>query len=358
MDQQIIIGVLHRIKMQLIAFGLGSIFVLSLMMMAELACRALDLGRYHTRFKLPTLALERDYPANYFVRNKFGVFQAPEGQYQVKCVRKADQRLIYDARYSIDEFGRRITPIASGAQPDRFAIFLGCSFTYGEGVNDNETMAYHFADKARSFQAYNYAFSGLAPFDILVKARHNNFLKQVPEKNGIVIYTFDDDNVRRTKGALSYLLWKNDAIYMREVRPGEFKRDGTFQKTMPGLVRYYPLLMKSSLFRALGLDIPIFIGKKDFALTARVVEAIYRTMRQWYPEHDFYFMIFPGSDYGRIVASCFREKEIRVVDLTDLYDSRQPQFSLCKEDGHPSALAHRLIGQALADSLSRESGAR
>ena len=57
---------------------------------------------------------------------------------------------IYDVTYTIDSHGLRKTPgiTASAAARSAF-LFFGGSFTFGEGLNDDETLPYQFAKELR-----------------------------------------------------------------------------------------------------------------------------------------------------------------------------------------------------------------
>jgi hypothetical protein len=51
-------------------------------------------------------------------------------------------QFLYDVVYHTDEFGRRRTPEPI-ASPDHFIAFFGCSYTFGEGVAESETLPAH-----------------------------------------------------------------------------------------------------------------------------------------------------------------------------------------------------------------------
>ncbi len=77
----------------------------------------------------------------------------------------SDGELIYDVNYSIGPDGFRITPkYENGGAPNNRINFLGDSFTFGEGVQDDETMAYYTSDlfrhSGRMLVVKNYGMSG------------------------------------------------------------------------------------------------------------------------------------------------------------------------------------------------------
>ncbi len=76
---------------------------------------------------------------------------------------------IYDVTYTIDSHGLRKTPgiTASAAARSAF-LFFGGSFTFGEGLNDDETLPYQFAKELRfTHPVVNFGFSGYGPHQML-----------------------------------------------------------------------------------------------------------------------------------------------------------------------------------------------
>ena len=60
-------------------------------------------------------------------------------------------KTIYDVTYTIDANGNRLTPLSpdfSKSSTDKNALFIGGSFTFGEGLDDNETLPYYFQEKS------------------------------------------------------------------------------------------------------------------------------------------------------------------------------------------------------------------
>jgi len=68
--------------------------------------------------------------------------------------------VIYDVKYTIDKARMRVTPFNS-ENPDNDMVinFFGGSHTFGEGLNDNETLPY-FVHKQTNYRTYNFGFHG------------------------------------------------------------------------------------------------------------------------------------------------------------------------------------------------------
>ena len=105
---------------------------------------------------------EYNTPA-YWQLTQFGSQPRP-GKFRARKL-ASDGELVYDVNYSIGPDGFRVTPkYEYEGAPNNRINFLGDSFTFGEGVQDDETMAYYAGDLSRHsgglFAVKNYGMSG------------------------------------------------------------------------------------------------------------------------------------------------------------------------------------------------------
>lgn len=99
----------------------------------------------------------------YWQLTQFGSQPRP-GKFRARKL-ASDGELVYDVNYSVGQDGFRITPKYENEDPSNMGInFLGDSFTFGEGVQDDETMAYYTGGMARHsgrmLTVKNYGMSG------------------------------------------------------------------------------------------------------------------------------------------------------------------------------------------------------
>ena len=66
---------------------------------------------------------------------------------------------IYRITFRTDSNHLRVTPDPNPAA-NQYALFFGCSMTFGEGVESTETLPYYFGKTDSAYHAYNLAFSG------------------------------------------------------------------------------------------------------------------------------------------------------------------------------------------------------
>jgi hypothetical protein len=104
---------------------------------------------------------EGNYNDNYFAQDKDLGYALNRSKRSVRSIKKkkSDGTPIYDVSYQLNELGLRDTP----HNGDKFPVFFfGDSFTFGEGVDDDDTLPAQFA-KATGRKVLNFALHGWAP---------------------------------------------------------------------------------------------------------------------------------------------------------------------------------------------------
>ena len=100
-----------------------------------------------------------------------------------QAVKYYDEEIVYDVTCTVDADGLRISPPCR-ADCTSSVLFFGCSHTYGEGVNDDETMPYRAAILTDGhFQIYNFGVHGYGPQHMLAlieTGRVKSIVKELP----------------------------------------------------------------------------------------------------------------------------------------------------------------------------------
>jgi hypothetical protein len=103
------------------------------------------------------------FAAGYYAWSDLGTQGRPGVHSAVKLLRTG--HAIFDVKYTIGDDGFRVTP-APGPHSGKRINFFGCSYMFGEGVNDDQTVPY-FVAKHGGFAVKNYAFQGYGPHQAL-----------------------------------------------------------------------------------------------------------------------------------------------------------------------------------------------
>ena len=327
-------------NMSAVAFGLVLCLVIVLLIEGMLAV-------FHVGEK-PAKVI---YPKGYHHRDKFGIVRAKAGEQIVSMHIKQTNKIVYSIKYSIDEYSRRITPVDNVGKRNKFAMFIGCSFTFGEGVENNQTLAYYVGENTKQYTPYNYGMHGHGPFDNLARLQSIDYQNEIKEKKGVLIYTFLEPHISRTIGDSTAMQWKIRDIYYKKDKSGELVRKGTFLSQQPFHSSLYFILGKSRILRMLGITFPLKFSQKDISLTADVIEAMKKTFLSHYPQSRFYVLIYPGSLYVKEILEELNQRKIDYLDYTHLFDIHDPKYYLCKEDQHPSAFAYEVLAKKLIQDI-------
>lgn len=121
-----------------------------------LAALLMEDGRNGTRFDTHS-----DYVQRYLRQTDIGS-QARPGVHSSRKFGPQGE-LVYDVRYTIGADGFRVTPNigdrSSGAELAR-VNFFGCSFLFGEGLEDDETLPFFVAARTAAVNVKNFGFHG------------------------------------------------------------------------------------------------------------------------------------------------------------------------------------------------------
>ena len=90
---------------------------------------------------------------------------APKRSKTLRWKRHFADELLFDVICTIDEDGLRLSPPCDGATES--LLFFGGSYTFGPGVNDDETFSYLTGLKYRDRCVHNFGYSGYGPHQML-----------------------------------------------------------------------------------------------------------------------------------------------------------------------------------------------
>ncbi len=280
---------------------------------------------------------------------------------KIRVVKKNGNQVLYDAHYSHDSMSRRIVPSTDQNQNDKnIAIFFGDSFTYGEGVNDDETMPYFFAKTTGTFESFNYGFSGYGPQNMLALLEDDAYLKPVVDliqnKDSIycpaVIYTFIDHHVMRALGSLSVMIYGQDLPYY-QIENGEVKRTGSFSSDRRLLTNALRFLSHSNILKALKVDFPFKVDDKSIDTTVKIIARSRDLVSMKLNHSNFYVVIYPGSTLASVIKPKLEALSINVLDYTGTESGFDMSTMTIPIDRHPNGAGHRHIANLLARDIRK-----
>lgn len=241
----------------------------------------------------------------------------------------------YDVLYSIDENGARRVPGARAGRP--LAVFLGDSFTFGHGVEDDEAYPARVQARWPAAQVRNRGLNGGSTANALLALRRDLARGDVR----LAVY-----------GWLVIQNWRNylDRSWLEMVTRSHQKLPlFRVENGRPTGLR----LVDAS--EARSRDEPGFV-EEEWNVTLALIREMAIESRQHGAR--FVFVVLPiqtGADVQRAAIArlqpFLRDEGIETVDLQD-----DPAFAgpglFFKVDGHPTPEWHRRVGAALARAIA------
>lgn len=280
-------------------------------------------------------------------------------------------KLVYDVTYNIGEDGLRTAPPSSVDASTPAVLFFGCSFTFGEGVQDDETMPYQVGIQSGGhYQIYNFGFHGYGPHQMLASIESGRVRQVVRTTPRYALYQVLPDHVARVAGKVPY--GQHSPRYRLEA-DGGVRLEGHFDdgRKPPSALRTIleRRLGKSATYRLLKSLEPR-ITEDDIRLLLATVRKSRELLEAEYPGMEFHIILRQNFDYEagtyRELLEGFRRMNIPVHLVEDIlpdYNSNPQKYWLSRDDRHPNALQDRLIARyvvarILHDAGSNDSAAR
>ena len=114
---------------------------------------------------------KEDFSTNIKYEKSFLGYQPSKGVQNYKIV--SNGKIIVDKYYSIGNDNFRITPQINNKKKDKTLNFFGGSFTFGYGLNDNQTLPYHTQHYLENWNIKNYGINGYGVHQMLAQILEN-----------------------------------------------------------------------------------------------------------------------------------------------------------------------------------------
>ena len=279
---------------------------------------------------------------------------APEpGRVYDNIVTRGDD-LIYEAHYTFDENGYRITPEPKDPKAPAI-VFTGCSFTLGEGLNDEQSYPYRVTEMLdRRYRVLNLAFSGYGAHQTLAGFQSGLYQKAIGDSKPVAVVHFAiPEHPDRSVGALS---WGQRAPRYKIADDGQLKLEGTFKKNGNLVERMRNRRLKESVKSSIGRRLATYRTKdEDIKMWIRILQETRAAIQKDYPGVPFH-LVFLNTSHSNTKRM---EKALAESGLTyHLLMDRNPELR-AKEfyipgDGHPNAAAAEKLAEFMVSEVIKE----
>lgn len=260
--------------------------------------------------------------------------------------------LIYKQAYRTDGYGRRITPPSN---PDssytEFMAVTGCSFAFGYGLPENQTLSYYL-DSLTGKRAYNYAVAGYGTQQTLALLQSRNIQNEVSEENGVMIHLFIDDHLPRLIGSRRLIkLWAQKFPYYY-LDGDSLIRDGNFWTGRHFLTRFYRAISQSAFIDLFDIDFPWYVSNDQMKLWGAVMLESEKAFLKLYPDGKFLVVIGPNSKLAARSIEELRNRGVGFLDLSQLLDKENKHYKIHWTEAHPNQRYYLEIAQEIEAHLS------
>ncbi len=288
--------------------------------------------------------------------------------HELMILREGDRDFIriFRAHYSVDSHARRTT-INSKLNPEMSLVLLGCSFTWGSGVEDDDTWASVIAREEPRLHVYNLGARGIGPNDVIDDLQeHPHRWEDIRTKKGLVLYTFIADHFDRALCGPS--CYAEPRTYFNGHRArnrrskshyalenGELVHRGYFQDESRVL-----LWMKKWIFRSLILSSLYSVWTEDIVPedmtpVAKMLEKIMIESKKK-TGYDFLVVFFPDHEFKRLEEFKAELDQLGVphIDYAHVkFNEALGERGFFAVDGHPSRLGNEAFGRLLLRDLRK-----
>lgn len=334
---------LARSFLRVAAIQLGTLVAALLLVEAafHVAHRLRDVEREHFgTYAGPDSTVEDEF---------FGYRPAPDQAITSRL--ELDGGTVYDVTYTIDAAGRRVVPVPGAQARPASILFCGCSFTFGEGLEDDETLPYHTGLLTPRHRPWNLGYWGWGPQQMLALFDHGGVPREACDSETILVYTFIDNHVKRAIGSMRVVrAWGVDFAYYEPGPDGRPILRGTFAGDRPLRTALLRLLGHSQMLSYLNMDVPLKLRAEHFDLTASLLAEGARRLRETCGSVRFCVLIYPGSRLGPELVPRLAARGIEVLDYSDLHDPDEPGLRI-PGDLHPTSKANAQVAARLAADL-------
>lgn len=287
------------------------------------------------------------------IRNDaLGIVRPAPGPYEVSYVIKqpntggahlsqAEQQV--SITYHIDSLSRRITPFDNRRAVGKYALFLGCSFTYGESVSDSSTIPYYFG-QATGFHPYNYGVSGYSPAHMIALQQSVNMRNEIAETDGIAIYMYIEDHLARVAPSTKWIYNSNG--YWPYVNPKTVSVEGTYGQKHPISLQLINAMYKSNIVNLFNINFPRRYSTEQYEQFVTIVKKSEQLYRNQFGNDKFYVVIFPAYPMAPELRQLFERAHLKIIDYSTLLS-----WKTAYDGMHPDGNAYKQVAEKLANDL-------
>ncbi len=290
---------------------------------------------------LPSYDIESPGGWRYF-RSDVDLGYGPVPGVRARSSREMDGVTIYDVRYTIDEHGLRSTPGSGAFGPA--IVFFGGSFTFGEGVEDDETLPARTAAWLRDgTRIVNAGFHGYGPHQMLRSLETGRLDGVVADGVEHVFYQGIPGHVPRAAGRVT---WDVAGPRYELSTDGGVVFEGPFRGEVAATAT--KILHRFAPTREV-LERSLVAGDAEREYDEqRYVEIVARAAELARERWGARFTVIFWDEPGGTLADRLEARGLDVLRVSDALDGVRRERIVLGVDRHPNRWGHSRIARAAA----------
>jgi hypothetical protein len=286
---------------------------------------------------------------------------------RIRSTETLGNKTIYDVIYTTNKYGLRVSPHdlkdSSVILPNDFknVVFFGCSCTFGEGVQDNETWPFLFEEKSGGkYRSHNLAMEGYGPHQML-RILETKLLDHIiaDKQPSIAIYLALPQHIIRSSCKYPYFIWDVNGPRYELNSLNEIEYIGKFNEGLFLKIKYmiFQQFARSYLISE-SFWIRQLLGWNVTQVDKEVFIKIILKAREIFCKSyngKFYVVIWSqniwldDSDEYKYIITELTKYHVNIIETKDIfaeYENHKDKDSyLIKHDGHPNKLAYERIAE-------------
>jgi hypothetical protein len=262
-----------------------------------------------------------------------------------------DGRMLYDVVYSTLDSGWRVTP--QNPDADKAVVFFGCSFTFGQGLEDEQTIPWRVAELlGPEYQVFNFALYGYGAHQMLAQIE-NGFVDDIARRYQDVqaFFLTIDGHELRCSGFEEWV--KSGPLYAEENGRVVYKGD-IRNMDRPSLPPLRKMLRNCLVFQSIVGSTPPQ-SREMRELHAAIVAESARQMREKY-HAPLTVLLWPDAPFEGQLRGRGLDPVSLVPALPDWETARSGYY--IPYDGHPNALGADHVARFIAARVQKRAAAQ
>lgn len=288
---------------------------------------------------------------------------------EVQLVKKDSGETVHSATYVMDRLWRRLPVVKTNS--DTAVVYLGCSFVFGENINNDETLPSYAEEMLPGVQHINLGLPSLGLNDIYAQLAENYRLPHMkdsfdpreryldlPAKKIILVYYFIGDHLFRSQ--CSQRCFDQDEVLVRskpffEVNENHLIYKGSQREHLSVFSR---ILSSSNILRNSGIEIPSPLSEENLQrhfLFLKKIKEVYSSKYEVLGAYTFYNPLETRALIDKVEQhNTFHDFEPITLDKTSLLKEYGVEKLLLHYDGHPSPLLNKISANAVSQKLKKQ----